>query len=80
MALITKPLKNCKTGNIGVVKKTECIIHTNQIRDKDLERLIVVGGGDGGIPATVISKVNRYGGLLNATSKRNSILTEPKKV
>lgn len=45
MALITKPLKNCKTGNIGVVKKTECIIHTNQTRDKDLERLIVVGGG-----------------------------------
>ncbi|MCV3471833.1 hypothetical protein L8X30_03055 [Campylobacter sp. CNRCH_2015_0338h] len=76
VALIAKPLKDNKVGNIAIKKDSGKIIHINKTKDKDLERLnrrnkeMLTGTPT---PATTKgSTTNVEGGLLQHSSKHST--------
>ncbi|EAI6443072.1 hypothetical protein CA555_07270 [Campylobacter coli] len=82
VALITKPLKDDKVGNIAIKKDSGKIIHINKTKGKDLERLnrrnkaMLTGTPT---PATTKGSTTNVEGDLLQHSFKNSTQTKPKK-
>ncbi|EAH8457337.1 hypothetical protein EVR95_06290 [Campylobacter coli] len=82
VALIAKPLKDDKVGNIAIKKDSGKIIHINKTKGKDLERLnrrnkaMLTGTPT---PATTKGSTTNVGGDLLQHSFKNSTQTKPKK-
>ncbi|EOU2449280.1 hypothetical protein ACNTJ2_001832 [Campylobacter jejuni] len=81
VALIAKPLKDDKVGNIAIKKDSGKIIHINKTKDKDLERLnrrnkaMLTGTPT---PATTKGSTTNMEGDLLQHSFKNSTQTKPK--
>lgn len=81
MALIAKPLKDDKVGNIAIKKDSGKIIHINKTKGKDLERLnrrnkaMLTGTPT---PATTKGSTTNVEGDLLQHSFKNSTQTKPK--
>ncbi|EAK7460347.1 hypothetical protein FBK61_08960 [Campylobacter coli] len=82
VALIAKPLKDDKVGNIAIKKDSGKIIHINKTKGKDLERLnrrnkaMLTGTPT---PATTKGSTTNVEGDLLQHSFKNSTQTKPKK-
>ncbi|EJO7225777.1 hypothetical protein NUC48_001495 [Campylobacter coli] len=82
VALIDKPLKDDKVGNIAIKKDSGKIIHINKTKGKDLERLnrrnkaMLTGTPT---PATTKGSTTNVEGDLLQHSFKNSTQTKPKK-
>ncbi|EHA2257945.1 hypothetical protein JKI01_001516 [Campylobacter coli] len=82
VALIAKPLKDNKVGNIAIKKDSGKIIHINKTKGKDLERLnrrnkaMLTGTPT---PATTKGSTTNVEGDLLQHSFKNSTQTKPKK-
>ncbi|EDO7571246.1 hypothetical protein GMH54_07590 [Campylobacter coli] len=82
VALIAKPLKDDKVGNIAIKKDSGKIIHINKTKGKDLERLnrrnkaMLTGTPT---PATTKGSTTNMEGDLLQHSFKNSTQTKPKK-
>ncbi|MGI7540788.1 hypothetical protein ACNF77_06495 [Campylobacter coli] len=81
VALIAKPLKDNKVGNIAIKKDSGKIIHINKTKGKDLERLnrrnkaMLTGTPT---PATTKGSITNVEGDLLQHSFKNSTQTKPK--
>lgn len=82
VALIAKPLKDDRVGNIAIKKDSGKIIHINKTKGKDLERLnrrnkaMLTGTPT---PATTKGSTTNVEGDLLQHSFKNSTQTKPKK-
>ncbi|EKS4413718.1 hypothetical protein QB677_000992 [Campylobacter coli] len=82
VALIAKPLKDDKVGNIAIKKDSGKIIHINKTKGKDLERLNRRNKGmltGTPTPATTKGSTTNVEGDLLQHSFKNSTQTKPKK-